>query len=236
MVVFVSLHGMADDQKAYLLPNISGKLKKSLAQMRVPFDEVLDSLRKVKNKKILLLLDVSQVEVDWPIGMLHNDFVERLQEKYEKEIAAIEHLTVICSAAADQRSWGSDELQRSVFAHFVAGGLKGAGHVKDTNVTALSLFNYVKTNVDAWAQTNRARTQTPILLGGESRAKGIDLVHVEEPPASLEYEKPALDVEPPSRTSGMGQVEGPQGQARSCRSMARSSGDSTRTACCATSS
>jgi hypothetical protein len=193
VVVFISLHGMADDQKAYLLPNVTGKQKKSFMQSRVALDDVLDSLKKVKNKKVALILDVSQVEANWPTGMLHNDFIERLQDKYEKEITANDNLVVIASAGPDQRSWASDELQRSAFAHFVALGLKGAGHPKGANVSAFSLFDYVKTKVDAWAQTNRARKQTPILLGGESRAKGIDLVHIEEPAEEKMPAPPALD-------------------------------------------
>ncbi len=200
VVLCISLLGFADEKDAFLLPNFAVKQPKDFERSLVPFRKVLDSLKTVKNDKILLILDVCPAEVHWPIGMLHNDFVQRLQEKYGDEIKSNDKLTVICSCSPDQRSWGSEELQRSVFTHFVTEGLKGAGHDVNTNVTAQSLFDFVKESVDTWAQTNRARRQTPILLGADNRAKKIDLVHIakayeKKPPQPTALNEEALKEE-----------------------------------------
>lgn len=178
LVVCISLHGFADEKDAFLLPNFTVHQPKDFDRSLVSFRKVLDSLKTVKNENILLILDVSAADVHWPIGMLQNNFVERLQEKYGDEIKSNEKLAVICSCSPEQCSWGSDELQSSVFTHFVIEGLKGAGHDRQTNVTAQSLFDHVKASVDTWAQANRARNQTPILLAAETRAMKIDLVHI----------------------------------------------------------
>ena len=189
VVMFLSLHGMADQGEAYLLSNTAAKLS------RIPFREVLDSLKTVKQKKIVLLLDASQASAHWPIGMLHNDFVKRLQEKYDDEIKGLGNVAVICSAGADQRSWASDELQNSVFGYFVTQGLQGAGQRVHERVTAWKLFKYVEEKVDKWAQTNRARRQTPILIGDENLAREIEIVHIAEPFAEPEFAVRPFDAE-----------------------------------------
>jgi hypothetical protein len=190
LVLFVSMHGMADAEEAYLLPNSPARpTLKGFEPVRIPFRQVLDSLRALKKKHIVLLLDVSQAEAQWPIGMLHNDFVARLQEKYEGEIKEMGNLVVICSAAPDQRSWASDELQNTVFGHYVAQCLQGAGQSVHERVSAWKLFKFVEDRVDKWVQTNRARRQTPVLLGEESLAREVEIVHIAEP--FVEPEAPA---------------------------------------------
>ncbi len=182
VVVYLSLHGMADRDEAYLLPNFSVKpTAKTLMQARIPFRDVLDSLKSLKNKKVVLLLDAAQASAHWPIGMLHNDFVARLQEKYDSQIRAMGNLIVICSSGPDQRSWSSDDLQNSVFGHYVTLGLQGAGHGAHERVTAWSLFKYVEAKVDRWVQTNRARRQTPLLLGDEDVARDLEIAYIAEP-------------------------------------------------------
>lgn len=180
VVLFVSLHGMADQDEAYLLPNFTVKPSpKAFLQARIPFRDVLDSCKSVK-KNIVLLVDATQVAAHWPIGMLHNDFVERLQEKYDSRIKAMGNLVVICSTGPDQRSWASDELQNSIFGHYVSLGLQGAGLNGHERITAWRLFKYVEDRVDKWAQTNRARRQTPILLGDENLAREMEIAYIGE--------------------------------------------------------
>ncbi|MBM3993841.1 MAG: hypothetical protein FJ303_06770 [Planctomycetes bacterium] len=179
VVVFVSLHGFADASDAYLIPDVSAKEHlKAPEKSRISFRDVLAGLANLGKKRVVLLLDVSAADTNWSTGVLHNDFVQRLQEKYTDQINANKNLVVICNASPDQRSWTSDELQRSAFAYFVAEALKGDGHEANSKVTALSLFKYVEKKVDTWAQANRARKQTPLLLGGEDRANAIRIVHI----------------------------------------------------------
>jgi hypothetical protein len=196
VVVFISLHGSADKDEAYLLPNAPPKVApRAFNQSRIPFRDVLDSLKSVKKKNIVLLLDVCHANADWPIGMLHNDFVKRLQEKYQSEIDGMSNLSVICSTSPDQRSWPSDELQKTIFAHYVAQGLQGAGQNVHERVTAWKLFKFVEEKVDKWVQTNRARRQTPILLGSATLAKEIEIVHIAEAFAEPETASAKFDPE-----------------------------------------
>jgi hypothetical protein len=113
VVLFMSMHGYADDSDAYLLRNVSDvQTPDGFKASRLAFGEVLKSLKDVKDKNIVLLLDVCHVQSHWPIGMLQNDFAERLKA-YEKEIDALGNVTVICSAGPKERSWDNEEEQAS---------------------------------------------------------------------------------------------------------------------------
>src|ERR1043165_3565326 len=95
LIVFISMHAMADDSGAYLLANDSAGLS------AIPFDDVLASVRELSDQKknVVILLDVCQVQNHWPIGMLHNDFAMRLKAQYESKINEMGHVLVVCSAS-----------------------------------------------------------------------------------------------------------------------------------------
>ena len=168
VILFISAHGYADEHEAYLLRDVAEiKSPADFNASRVPFSEVLGSLKNLsKEKSIVLLLDVCHVQSHWPIGMLQNDFAERLRKKYQDDIIGQENLTVICSAGPEQRSWAAEERRTSVFAEFVSKGLRGEGMSADEPITVSGLFEYVKKNVNDWAKVNRAREQIPFLIGG----------------------------------------------------------------------
>ena len=196
VVVALSMHGMADRDEAYLLPNATVKPSaQAFDQARIPFRDVLESLKTLKNCNIVLLLDTAQVSAHWPIGMLHNDFVARLQEKYDSQIRAMGNLVVICACSPEQRSWASDDLQNSVFGHYVTLGLQGAGHNAHERVTAWSLFKYVEDKVDRWVLTNRARQQTPLLLGDEALAREVEIAYIAEPIAEPDLPTRTVDTD-----------------------------------------
>lgn len=180
VLLYLSAHGYADDKDAYLLRNVLDvQSPDGFAQSRVPFRDVLDSLKKVKEpKKVVLLLDVCQVQSHWPIGMYRNDFAKQLEAIYAKDIAAAGNVTVICSTAPGQQSWASEEMQTSMFAHFVAQALKGEGRTTNDRVNAGDLHEQLKKHVNEWAKINRARAQTPILLSAASLPGTVELVRV----------------------------------------------------------
>lgn len=170
LIIFLAMHGGTDSQGAYFIKD--DPRERHLLRLK----EVLDHLGSaaLKDKKKVLILDPTQVTAHWPSGMLHNGFVAALKE-HEKEIEAIPNLVVLCSSDSHQRSWTSDEWRQSAFGHFVVEGLKGAAGQGGERITAWELFRYVRENVAGWASTNRDAVQVPILLGGESRAKSIDI-------------------------------------------------------------
>jgi hypothetical protein len=185
VVIYLSAHGYADEEAAYLLRNVPDvRSVESFNQSRIKFDEVLESLKKVdRKKKVLLILDVCHVESHWPIGMLQNDFAVRLEDKYSKDIKGTENLIVICSAGAGKRSWSSDDAQTSMFAQFVAQGLKEKG--RSDRVTAADLFGFVEKKSNDWARNNRARLQNPLLIG--NGADATELVRITDAQAPVEH-------------------------------------------------
>ena len=151
-------------------------------------------MKNLSNKKIVVFLDVGRIDSHWPTGMLHNDFVKRLREKYDEKIQAMNNVLVVCAVSPDQQGWSTPVWQNSVFSHYVAEGLKGAA-AKSGNerITARRLFDYVESKVEQWAQLNRARNQKPIMLGKPGLAETVELVHINAP-----YSEPAADVGPAS--------------------------------------
>jgi hypothetical protein len=183
----MAVHGGADREGAYLLPaDSTGRPDK---KYRLQLVEVLDRLAQIdkdqkeaKNK--VLILDVTQISADWPLGILHNGFARELA-KLESKIAGIPNLVVLSASGPDQRSWVSEEWRQTVFAHFVIEGLKGdAKESGRGRITALDLHNYVHKKVANWVRSNRDAVQEPVLLPGggkgEDLAGKMDLVVVEE--------------------------------------------------------
>ena len=182
VILYVSAHGYADENEAYLLRDtLDIKSAEDFLASRVPFSALLSSLKKdvSEEKAIVVILDVCHAQSHWPIGMLQNDFVARLQKKYTDEINGMENLTVICSTSPGQVSWSSDERHMSIFADYVSKGLRGEDKEADESVTASGLFDYVKKHVNEWAKVNRAREQVPIRIGG---ASDPELVRIVKPP------------------------------------------------------
>jgi hypothetical protein len=178
LVIFVALHGGADRERGYLyLDDAKG------GRLRLQ-EDVIDSLApitKEQKKKVLLILDATQVNDHWPDGMVHNDFARRL-DGLNARIKDQDNLLVLSASGPDQRSWASEEWQQTIFTHFVLEGLKGAADTDHSdNVSALELFEYVRDKAKAWARDNRAALQKPVLLPreeGPARAKQMFLVNL----------------------------------------------------------
>lgn len=192
VIVFLALHGGADSQGAFLLPQDTNFNE----DQRLRMTQVLDRLAKIpEEKKKLLILDATQVPAHWSLGMLHNDFARGLRDLKER-VEKIPNLVVLSASDVDQRSWPSEELRRTIFAHYVIEGLRGAAdEAGDQNgrIDAYELHQYVSRNVERWARANRDARQTPVLLGGEQRARDIELVVVKD-----RYQPSPADEAPPA--------------------------------------
>ncbi|HYT92849.1 MAG TPA: hypothetical protein VEL76_29300, partial [Gemmataceae bacterium] len=126
VLLFVALHGGADKDGAYLLPQDAlspGAVEQGDPRLRLT--TILDRLAQLpRDRNIVLVLDATQAPANWRAGMLHNSFVRAL-DALEDRIAAMPNLVVLCASDAEQRSWVCDELRRTAFTHFLIEGLKG---------------------------------------------------------------------------------------------------------------
>jgi hypothetical protein len=192
VIVYIGLHGGADQHGAYLLPQDATLDPSS----RLPVEELLNRLARLKDKNKVLILDATQVSSNWAQGMLHNDFARELN-KLADRVNHIENLVVLSASDVDQRSWASDMWKTTIFSHFVLEGLRGAadGAVdgrKNGRVDAQELFQYVHDKVKHWARTNRAALQEPVLIGGTDRARRIELSLAGTSPVSEPASAPGL--------------------------------------------
>ncbi|MCI0681408.1 MAG: hypothetical protein L0Y71_04825 [Gemmataceae bacterium] len=182
LIVFLSLFGATDKNGGAVLFTDDPK-----GESVIPVKTVIDDLktaqdaaaagRKSKQCNIVLILDAVPAENHWPLGIFGNQFVAGLRQ-LEKDLPP--HMYVLCSCAEGQRSWASEELQGTVFGHYVLRGLQGAADQDDRRVTLAELADYVETKVSSWVLGNRDVEQTPVFLGDPAAAKGVELVRVDE--------------------------------------------------------
>jgi hypothetical protein len=173
VVVYVAVHGSASpDRGAYLIPHNASPLD---GIGGYSMDKALAALGTLpKDTQKLLILDVTQIDADWSLGMLHNDFVRSLANN--DKIKSIPNLVILVSADEEQRSWVSEEYGRTIFGHFVMQGLNGAADKQGlSQITAQDLIDYVKDQVKSWVRHNRGTLQTPRVFDPDGVAKNIVL-------------------------------------------------------------
>ncbi|QDU62430.1 hypothetical protein Pan216_32970 [Planctomycetes bacterium Pan216] len=200
LIVYFSAHGGADQEGAYLLPQDARIANTS--EDRVRMRSVIQRLGKLpKSLNKILVLDVTDLEVYWPLGMLTNQFAREL-EAINQEIVDVPNLVVLCASGIDERSWASPEWRQTVYGHFFLDGLRGAGD-KDRNgrVSVAELHTFLQQEVSSWVRTNRGATQTPMLLPlgreGTFRAESIQLAEVPEKFESETAKDPPRTTIPP---------------------------------------
>lgn len=163
VVVYLALHGGADAKGAYLLPhNADPRDPNKFLRM----DAVLDRLAQLsQDTKKLLILDATQVPAHPSLGLVHNDFVRNLRERVQAK--KVPNLLVLSASDEGQQSWASEEWRKTIFAHYLVEGLKGAAGGK-YSVNAWQLHQYVRREVAGWAWANREAVQTPVLIAAET--------------------------------------------------------------------
>ena len=193
LVVYLACHGAVDDQGAYLLPQDAGTRPEDRLRLTAILDR-LAALPADKNK--VLILDATQVTAHGPLGLLHNDFAREL-DRLDDRITAMPNLVVLSASDAEQRSWGCPEWRRTIFAHYVIEGLKGAAADDDRDglIDAWELHQFVRSSVERWVRDNRAAARTPVLLPrgplGQRRAVRAQLT------MTRSYEPPDPQQTPP---------------------------------------
>jgi hypothetical protein len=201
VILFFSLHGGSDREGAYLLPAdaalASDKQNHVHLTQVLRLNAILDRLKQLpaeKNK--LLILEATQMQANWDLGILDNGFVRELRN-LDEAIRDVPNLVVISASDVNQRCWVSRYWKRTVFAHQLIEGLRGQAADADNNgrIDALELFNHVRPSVERWVRDNFDAEQTPLILPlngvGEQRARRMDLTVVTRytastPPTNVE--------------------------------------------------
>ena len=117
------------------------------------------------SKPKLILWDAGQIGSDRNLGVYANGFIHELKKALEK---TPNKLAILCSCAPGQTSWASEFDGRSVFGYYVEMGLSGKAvgfDGRSNGLTVEALSRYVRSQVAAWAKTNRQAEQTPELIG-----------------------------------------------------------------------
>ena len=107
VVVVMAVHGGADPDGAYLLPQDAGTTPEACNRLKVT--TVLNRLAELPDEKQkVLILDASGLRVSWALGILENSFVRELQA-LESKIKSIPNCVVLCSSDHSQFSWVSED-------------------------------------------------------------------------------------------------------------------------------
>ena len=145
----------------------------------------------VSSSRKVLILDSGRIRENWPVGILHNGFADALQVALQEK--PVDRLFVLNSTRLDQRAHAAPELGGSVFAWFVAAGLRGAADTnQDKRVKLQELYEYLQNHVDSWVNQNRSERQRPLLIPEDAKDFGLTYV--------TDYERPDAEPVPPIRT------------------------------------
>ena len=196
VLLFLSAHGVVDSQaRPCLLMSGSDPLDE---RTWIPVLDVVAYVNEfVSSSRKVLILDSGRIRENWPAGILHNGFADALQVTLQEK--PVERLFVLNSTRLDQRSHAAPELGGSVFAWFVAAGLRGAADTnQDKRVKLRELYDYLQNHVDFWVRQNRSERQRPLLIPEDANDFGLTYV--------TDYERP--DAEPiPSNREREGTID-----------------------------
>ncbi|MFO0876421.1 MAG: vWA domain-containing protein [Gemmataceae bacterium] len=188
IVVFLALHGGADAQGAYLLPQDASAAPAD----RLRLEAVLDRLAELPaDRHKLLILDATAQGPSWSLGLLHNDFARAL-DALEPRIAAIPNLLVLSSSGINQRSWPAADLRTTLFARCLLQGLAGdADADRNGRLQGWEIYQYLAREVQTDARRLHGAEQLPVLLPraeAETRARALSL--------TFQLDSTALDGDP----------------------------------------
>jgi hypothetical protein len=171
-LVFLALHGASDERGAFLFLD---QARPESPPERLYLKELIDQVKVIRSKRFVLVLDATQAPAMPTLGIVHNDFAEKLKA-LKPEIEAATNLVVISASDVDQRSWISDRWRRSVFAHYLIEGLAGAAaDPAARRINAANLWEYVTSRVSGWSTENRGASQTPVIYPDANRARSFEL-------------------------------------------------------------
>lgn len=172
VTVYLSAHGVVDSRgQACLLLSDSKPLDESTWMPMSELFALLDAERPDAVK--VLLLDSGKIDTNWSLGILHNEFPDRVAE----DLGNHSKIFVITDRASGQLAWSAPERDGTIFGHFVASGLSAAADADGRNgVSLLEFYDFVRAKVDGWVSDNRSSRQTPQLMPIPTESQNFKLV------------------------------------------------------------
>jgi hypothetical protein len=155
VLVYVSAHGVVDgsDEPCLVAPG-----HELLPESWLPVKELVERLgNAAKERRVVLFLDANRLAAHWALGMLYNDFAERLKGA----VGNTANVLIVNSTSPGQVGWASPKLGGSVFGRCVLDGLRGAASADGSRVTLGDLLDYTAGHGGAWAVANRGVAQEP---------------------------------------------------------------------------
>ncbi len=192
LILFVSAHGVVDRQgRPALLMSDSDPLDDTTWVPVLDLIAHINRHEQVQQCRKVLILDAGRIRENWSAGILYNGFADLLQQTLTE--ARITRLYVLNSTRHNQRGFAAPELGGSVFAYFVAAGLRGAADTNaDGQVRLHELSDYLQNHVAAWVNQYRTARQQPLLIPEDAEDFGLAY--------ATRYERPEITpIEPDNR-------------------------------------
>jgi hypothetical protein len=147
---------------------------------KVSLAKVLEAMRKCKAKHKLLLLDLARPLAEARLGILADDVAEQVQLelKRQDDKEPLGFFVFTACAGQAQVAQTSEELGSSIFAHYLARGLRGEADGwnaqgdrgdHDGSISVTELAEFVRAGVERWVRQNRGTRQTPTLWGDRAQ-------------------------------------------------------------------
>ncbi|MHB8974243.1 MAG: hypothetical protein ACYC4N_27735 [Pirellulaceae bacterium] len=190
LILFVSAHGVVDRQgRPALLMSGSKPLDDTTWVTVLDLIAHINRHQNVQQSRVVLILDAGRIRENWSSGILYNGFADALLKTLTE--AHLPRLYVINSTRHNERGFAAPELGGSVFAYFVAAGLRGAADTNaDGQVRLRELTDYLQNHVASWVSHYRSAQQQPLIVPGDAEDFGLAYVTGYERPETADI---ALD-------------------------------------------
>lgn len=143
LVLYLSVHGVGDDQRAFLLTD---EADADGSKGWIPLAAVLQAVSRLPAAHKLLLLDAHRIGPHFDLGLPRNAFADRLVEECER-LPKDQNLWVVAAASPGQTATVEPALGRSYFALAAAHALAGGSDVDrgegDREISASELVAFL---------------------------------------------------------------------------------------------
>ena len=191
LVVYCAAHGFLDpegDRATVQLFGIDADInavQASRSDQVIPFRKILDELQHARAKRVVLCINLGQLDPDWRLGILAPDCVEQLSS--EVDSVDLTNVPVLISSDVNSTSLDKSGAVRSVFGRAIESALQGncddAGPsgARDGVLKMKEFVDYVTTYVDDWSSHHRGASQSVKWLGDKA---DFELLAVRARPAA----------------------------------------------------
>ncbi|HEV3025066.1 MAG TPA: caspase family protein, partial [Pirellulales bacterium] len=165
ILVYLSAHGAVDDAGR---PCLIAPGNESDRQNWSSVEDLVNALGNAAPKhKVVLFLDANRLPGHWALGLLYNDFADRLPSALDA--AQAKNVLIVNSTSPGQVGWTSHKQGGSIFALCVLNGLRREASSNGKVVTLDDLLRFVRARGGDWAKTYRGVPQTPFLIPRDAK-------------------------------------------------------------------